>query len=68
MMETLKLTKSQYESIHRDYRGVWTTPSSPDLVGKRTVFENSARRAAGLPLSDGPIRLLLEGVHFEITN
>lgn len=64
-MEKLrKIRLSDYNAIHRDYAGVWTTerddlPNWPKIreryIGKRTMM-------AG----DGSCTLLVEGIHFEI--
>lgn len=56
-----EIKKAEYEKIHPDFRGIWTTERDdlPDwqsirhqYVGKRTL------------MSDGS--LLIEGLHFQI--
>ncbi len=63
----IKLTTKQYNSIHKDYRGVWSREDHPELIGKRTALENGLLNAAGLPTKPAPSGLILEGIHFEIT-
>ena len=62
----IKITKKQYNSIHRDYRGTWTNENHPSLIGKKTAFENSLLGAVGMPLTSRPCTLIFEGTHFEI--
>jgi hypothetical protein len=61
-----QITKEQYDSIHTDYRSIWQNEQHPDLIGKRTAFENSIQSAAGLPITGRPCTLIFEGIHFEI--
>lgn len=58
------MTLSEYNAIHPDFRGVWTTeredwPDWPEVrhlyMGKRTLLEAGCR-------------LAVEGLHFEISN
>lgn len=60
-----QLTLAEYNAIHRDFRGVWNTERTdwPDwprvrdqYMGKRTMMAH-----------DGSCGLLIEGLHFEIT-
>ena len=58
-----QIKESEYNAIHADFRGVWTTerddwPDWPDVrhkyLGKRTMMDGP------------PVGLLIEGLHFEI--
>jgi len=61
-----QLTTRQYNSIHKDYRSVWTNQDYPQYIGKRTAFENSLQGAMGLQVIDKGCCLIIEGSHFEI--
>ena len=64
----LTFTKAEYMAIHPDNRGVWSTERT-DLpnwetervkyMGKRTVMQRQ---------DDGGLALLIEDIHFTITN
>lgn len=60
------ITKAEYDAIHRDYKGVWTTErwDIPDwehkrekYMGKRTILSNE----------NGATVLLIEGMSLTIT-
>ncbi len=53
----LKLSKSKYEAIHPDFRGVWTTERTDipnwdklrhQFIGKRTLVHDNALQIEGL--------------------
>ena len=61
----ITITKTDYEKIHPDFRGVWQTERTdlpnwdelrPKLMGKRTMLHNQ----------NGCTVLLIEGQGFEI--
>jgi len=64
----ITITETQYNSIHEDYRSIWENENHPNLIGKRTAFENSILSATGLPITGKPCTLIFEGIHFEIIN
>jgi hypothetical protein len=62
----ITLTTKQYNSIPKDYRGIWTTPGEPEYMGKRTALETSLRIAAGQVDALPSCALLIEDIHFVI--
>jgi len=62
----IRLTRKQYNSIHRDYRGKWEGYSKPEWTGRRTAFESSLKYAAGVECKVASTRLMIEGIDFEI--
>ena len=50
------ITLSEYNAIHKDYRGVWESEDTPQYVGKRTMLSNE----------NGATTLLVEDFHFII--
>lgn len=61
-----KLTKEEYEGIHPDRRGVWTTERTDlkDWETKRHKYVGKRTMMSG----DGTCTLLIEGMHFEIVD
>lgn len=57
-MNLPKIKLSDYNKIHRDFRGVWTNPDMPQYIGKRAYMTNI----------DGATVLLIEDFHFKIIN
>jgi len=56
--ELIKITRGDWEKIHRDFKGIWSRPDVPTYVGRRTVLSGC--------VSDEMDGLLIEGFHFEI--
>ncbi len=61
---TPTITLSEYEAIHPDYRGIWTTERTdlPDWESIRDQYIGKRTMMAG----DGTCTLLIEGLSFEI--
>ena len=60
----LTISKSEYENIHCDYRGIWEDyyGDHPEWKGRRTVMSTC--------ITHNPNELcylMIEGVHFNIT-
>lgn len=64
----IKITLKMYNSIHRDYRGIWTREDEPHLVGRRSAFLGSIHALIGKGWGKGNngTDMLFEGIHFEI--
>ncbi|MDL2279054.1 hypothetical protein LJC15_00120 [Desulfovibrio sp. OttesenSCG-928-G11] len=45
----IKITKKEWAAIHRDFKGTWTNPSSPEWIGRKYVM------AACLGIYDGTL-------------
>ena len=61
----IKITKTQYNNIPRDYRSTWSNPDYPEYIGKKTAFEGSVYGLVG-KTSNCPTALIIEGYHFQI--
>jgi hypothetical protein len=59
MLPEIKL--SEYNKIHKDYRGVWSRLSEPQYIDKRTMMSN-------ILIKDSCCCLLIEDYHFKIVN
>ena len=60
----IKITKRQYRTIDRDYKGTFEYPGKGRRI--RGAFENSVLAAVGLPITGDPCAVVFEGIHFEI--
>lgn len=56
----IKVSKEQWQAIHKDYKGVWQDYHNehPEWLGRKTVLSGC--------VSDEIGKLLIEGVHFVI--
>lgn len=54
--KVLRVTKEDWERTHKDYKGIWANPDTPEYVGRRYIMSTDG----------GPTCLLIEGYHFVI--
>ena len=55
----IQITQDKWDSIPKDYKGIFSRNDFPEHKGKKTVLSGSISNEVG--------SLLIEGVHFEIT-
>lgn len=61
-----QITLAEYNAIHPDYRGTWTTERN-DLADWEQVREQYMGKRTHMTYDNGTV-LLIEGLHFEIIN
>lgn len=64
------ITRKQYESIPKDYRGIMTGFQNPEHKGLRSCFAGSLAFLLGKDKADNAngTTLLIEGMSFKIIN